>query len=90
MKNLTTENTKGAGFGLTNICQKSFNKLTTNGNNIKISVYQREIKAYDFKSKFYYAIELNGEGFGHNDMDRDSLIYFIEMIDNYYKSNKRA
>jgi hypothetical protein len=65
---------------------KTINAKTPKGNDIQISVYHRILEVTDkpFKSKNYFSLSYNGNNsIGHNDMDKESLNYFIKFIDKY-------
>lgn len=75
--------------GATTTITKTINAKTPKGNEIQISVYRRiiEIGLEPFKSKNYFSVSYNGNNsIGHNDMDKESLNYYIQFIDKY--SNK--
>ena len=72
--------------GATTTITKTINAKTPKGNDIQISVYRRiiEVTKEPFKSKNYFSVSYNGnDTIGYNDMDKESLKYYIEFIDKY-------
>ncbi len=83
MENLKSKTDSNLGFGNTVKYSKTFN-TNVNGRDITIGLYRRVITkrvfSEEFKSKTYFTLEYNNEHFGHNDMDRDTFNFYLNMI----------
>jgi len=81
MKNLKSKTDSNLGFGNTVRYSKTFN-TNVKGRDITIGIYRRVINVTgdEFKSKTYFTLEYNNEHFGHNDMNRDTFNFYLNMI----------
>jgi len=81
MKNLKTKTESNLGFGNTVMYSKTFN-TNVKGRDLTIGIYRRvsNVTREEFKSKTYFTLVYNDEHFGHNDMDRDSFNFYLNMI----------
>lgn len=69
----------------TTIVSKTFNTKTKEGFDVLITAYRKYINVTSdgFISRVYFGISFKGQEFGHNDMDKQSLLNAVEVINKW-------
>lgn len=69
----------------TTTISKTFNAITSEGFDVVITAYRKviDVTSDPHNTRVYFGVSFKGQEFGHNDMDKQSLLNAVEVINKW-------